>query len=351
MGLRVLAVIFILIHPSIGMAAEVKGLYEAEVAVKDQSGEEREAAVKTALNDVLSRLVRPDDSSVKSALRSLLARANHYVQQYRYRFESDESAAMDTPATLKLRVQFDEGALNDALQAKNVALWGKIRPDILVWLALEQVGQRQLVTREGLPEFYSMLQEAAHQKGLPILLPLMDLADQQNLSVNDVWMGFDERILSASARYDAAFVLTGRLEQKAENRWDAEWRLYRSNQSDHWNGQYGAPQEALLAGLAGAYRRLAARYIPRAGELTEIRLKVTGISGLSDFARVARYLESVPTIRTVQWLNVSPEEAVFRLSVQGDERLLEDSLALGRILRPAGMDAQAPGRLHYRVQP
>jgi hypothetical protein len=201
-----------------------------------------------------------------------------------------------------------------------------------------------------MPDIDRELRQAAERQGLPLALPLLDLTDQQSLSVEDLGSGADDRIRAASARYEAAGVLAGRLSRTPENGWNVVWRFYRPDAaSTNWQGRFNNLAEAMQAGFAGAYGKLAERYIPKTLSETHLELRVTGISSLADVSKVANYLGSLSLIETVEWLRIEPSQAVFRLFVRGDQTALEQAFALGKILRPAEGETQGFTGMNYQL--
>lgn len=119
---------------------------------------------------------------------------------------------------------------------------------MLVWLAEEQAGTRDYATT-GHPLIGSLRVSAP--PSTIVLSPLMDLADQQALSVEDLWLGVDEAVLSASARYAADTVVAGRIDAGGSEVF-TEWVIWQdgerkslSTQGD-WQGQ----ADSLLASIS-----------------------------------------------------------------------------------------------------
>ena len=52
---------------------------------------------------------------------------------------------------------------------------------------------------------------AADERGLPIAWPLLDLQDLNAVTCTDVWGGFEDEIVAASARYRSDAVLIGKV--------------------------------------------------------------------------------------------------------------------------------------------
>ncbi|HUL10748.1 MAG TPA: DUF2066 domain-containing protein [Methylococcaceae bacterium] len=343
---RSLLLLFLIGCPS-AQAAEIRTLYQAEVTATGNDETARDQDIRRALQLVLGRVISPA-ALASRASGAILEKAVNYVLSYEY--ASKPAAENASVKTEVMRVNFDQMRLTEALRQKGVNVWAEQRPTILVWLGVGDDQRQEWFMPEMMPEIDRELRQAAEQEGLPIALPLLDLTDQQSLSVEDLGSGADERIRAASARYEAAGVLAGRLSRSTENGWDVLWRFYRPDAAPaNWQGRFNSLAEAMQAGFAGAYGKLAEHYIPKTLSETRVELRVTGITSLADVSTVASYLSSLSLIRTVEWLRIEPTQAVFRLFVRGDRTALEQAFALGKTLRPVEGETQGFTGMNYQL--
>ena len=80
-----------------------------------------------------------------------------------------------------------------------------------------------------------------------------------------------------------------------------------------------------------------------------MRAGVSGITNVRDYARIAQYLSSLSTVTGVNLIEVSGDTVWYRLNLQGDVGVLQQAIAVGRVL-----DEERPGDegdtvLHYRL--
>ena len=229
-------------------ALTVSGLYEAEIPVTDQSVGSRKTAIRAALRIVLVKLTGDRNAPERAALDPVLAQAERYALQFRYR---DELSRPEQKA-MKLWVQFDENALNEIMRDYGIPLWGKERPSTLVWLASNGSAGRQLVNIEDSSDYLGMLEKRAQLRGISLLFPLFDLEDSSHLKASDIWGGFSEPVTSASERYHADTILTGSLEQVIPSVWEARWTVYIDGQATtNWVTQGDLPDVVLDEGIDG----------------------------------------------------------------------------------------------------
>jgi hypothetical protein len=317
--------------PAAGLAQ-----FESEVVVTDQSASVRSEALRTALGEVLVRITGQPGVTATEPARAMLASPEQLVQQYRYFTESGQE-----PPLLKLWVRFDGDAIRDQLQQQGVAYWGGERPDTLTWLAVEDHGNRYMVSADDGSEAHRDLEAAARARGVPLLFPLMDLEDQTQVHIADFWNGSFDPVIAASRRYHPPAILIGRIQHMASGVWAARWRLTIGGGTRSWSDSH--PQLAALAqqGINDVADTQAA--LLRANGTTAAGtavIEVSGISSLADYARARNYLSALSTVRDLQVDEVTPVQVEFRLHLNGNLQDLTRTVAIGSVLEPAadGMD-------------
>ena len=238
-------------------AVEVAGLYEIEIVANSESAEDRSQAVKQALYAVLERVLVSEDISKIPEVQQMLLGAGHYVKQSQYSLlPADEYA--ETGARL-FRVQFDEEQILEVLRKSQVGIWSEIRPETLLWLVVDEGGSRQFYNAEAMPDLENALALASKIKGVPIIYPLLDIEEQQKISVGDV-LGADSRnLLAVSARYEVASIMAGRVAKKGEC-WQGEWAFYFDGKIKQWSSSCQPLKPTVLAGVRGAFAVLANYY-------------------------------------------------------------------------------------------
>jgi hypothetical protein len=238
-------------------AFEVKGLFEIELVANSQSVEARDMAIKQALSAVLERVLVTEDISRIPVAQQMLNNAGSYVKQSQYSLlPADESAANDGRL---FRVQFDEDQVLEAISKSQVGVWSEIRPETLLWLIVDENGARQFYNADAMPEIDAALTLAAKLKGLPLIFPLLDIEEQQKISVTDV-LGADSRnLLAASTRYDAPAIMAGHLMKKGAC-WQADWAFHFDGKIKQWNSACEPLKTTLATGIKGAYKVLSDYY-------------------------------------------------------------------------------------------
>lgn len=322
-----------------GWAVEVADLYEAEVAVTGQGRTERHKAVRMALAEVLIKVSGNEQVALLPGIPELLGRSLQFLQQYRYRSEAARVDGSEASEPQKwLWMQFNQAGLDKALREISVPIWGRTRPSTLLWLAVEQGGKRSLQGGSDDSELLDSISSQAKRRGIPLVLPLLDLEDQQRVKATDVWINFQDNILNASARYPSEAILVGRLLDLGDGRWQGRWSLNLGGQLYNW-AHTGLLETALAYGIEGTASTLAARFVrvpdSKPGEL---RILVKDIRNLADFARSERYLRALNGVTKVHAGQIDGDRILFAIKTRGDRQALLEAVRLSS--RPILAQAQ-----------
>ncbi len=352
--LFLLTLIRVMVSPA--YAVDIKGVYEAEVPVFKQGKKERKQAMRSGLLEVLIKVSGSSEIPLTPGIPDVLDKAASYVQQYRYRsWPADRPVPQvaegeKTPKRV-LWVRYDKQAVNKILQNQGFPIWGRSRPSVLIWLAVEDGGERYLLGNDSNEELKSLMQLEAKKRGLPVLFPLLDLQDQVAIRVFDVWGDFQEEILQASGRYQTKAVLSGRLFRDDYEGWRAKWTLYEGDNRADWESA-GISQDYIFAdAIDGVASVLSAKYAQIVDESTRdaFFISVKDVNSLADHARIARYLASLASVEHTSAIEFDAANAVYRLDINGAEQGVVRTIELGNVLvavQQDGMsiDPQTPNR-------
>ena len=270
-------------------AGEVDNLYQAEVAADASTAQWQQ----DAFAQVLARVSGQQQLASQPVFAEELRRASGYIKQ----FEAVRSADGN-----RMKVLVDAVKINQLLQQHNVAVWGALRPDILIWLVEQQGAQRQFVRRPEHP-ITKALRKAFSQSALPLLLPLYDMDDILILNETDVWAGFWQPINQASARYNADVIVAATIEQMTLDN-NPQFRI--SWQHDD-NGKVvrdelvAANEDELMQAFAWKLaQQLAATYASvMAEQPQQFILQVNGLPDLASIVRVQQLLQQVVGVSAV----------------------------------------------------
>ncbi len=328
-------------------------LYTVRVAAESAAGD-LAPALASALRQVLVKVTGRRRLEESAGVVEALANPEGFVQQYF--FESDPDFG--------LTVKFDEGAVHDLVERLGLGRWSRVRPLVLVWLVVEDGQGRKAYVGGGTPAA-GALDAVAAERGVPFLLPLLDLEDRGALPVSALWGGFSESIRRASERYAPDAVLTGRAHRDEAGLWQVRWTLFADV-----GGAFGTLGESLEAALAEGVHRVADRFAERFARRGEsafaVPVAVHGVEALEDYARLVAYLSSIDVVERVRVDRVERSRVRLTLRVRGGLPVLAELVALGRTLEPlesgeeegpppgtaaaGGEEREQPAAVRYRLR-
>jgi hypothetical protein len=329
-----------------GHAARVDDLFQVEVAAAGRDAGSRDVALRQALGQVLVRVTGSAESLSEPSLKPLLKNPSRFAQQFRFRdIPAEMPGQMEQ---LRLWVQFDGVALAREVRNAGLPYWGSERPDVLLWLAIDDRGRRYLVSDNSGDSVTRTLSQAAHRRGLPLTLPLMDLEDQRAVQFTDVWGGFVGSLEAASQRYRPQVMLVGKLGHSGTSGgWRGSWSLLGASGQQNWTAHAASLQAAVDQGIDEASEWLANQYAVVATDQAVRSLLVEGVQDLGDYARVSKYLASLTPVEQVQVARVNGREVEFSLNLNSDERNLLQVITLGRVLQAI----EEPSAWRFRLNP
>jgi uncharacterized protein len=344
------ALVCLLVYSNSLFAQSVNNLYEVTVPVKDQSAASRGKSIKLAFSQVLVKVSGISDLMSRG---DLLKQAQRYVEQYRYGVVDDQDPIQSEPQKT-LWVKFEKTAVDSFLLESGASVWGDSRPVILSWMAIDQQGVRTLSDDIG---YWPMVTALGENRGLPLLLPLMDLDDQINIQFSDVWGDFAESIKHASTRYAPDGILVNRITQQENGIWMGRWTLYLGETAMSWQVSDATSLDELMAlGVGQAVDSVAKQYATSASMSasggSSPFLEVDNIYSLTDYSRVLGYfvgLTQVENIRPVEFLD---NRVTFVVTLVGDESSLIKSVEISDVLHylpGVGIEEGSQGRLNFSL--
>ncbi len=335
-------------------AVEVRNLYEAEIAVADRDRKIRTEVFGLALLRVAVKVSGSRGAAANPVIVEAVASPDRFVQQFRYRSIAPLAGEGESPDSqaFKLWVQFDAPAVDALIREAGMPVWGRVRPSVLVLVAIEFAGGRELLSSDDSQGWAEFVQRAAAGRAVPLVLPLMDLEDRSRLRASDVWAGFEDNVRQAARRYQSEGVLLGRAYERLPNYWEARWRLLLEDSRHEWVDQGEGLDVVLLAGVQEIADLLASRFGVFAGTAVAsgVEVNVTGILSLRDYARTLRYLDSLDEVNRVDVTHVKSGSVSFRVDARGGRETVRQVVALGRTLVEDGQGDSNTG-LTYRLLP
>lgn len=321
-------------------AGQVSNLYQADVAAEGDWQQE-------ALKQVLVRVSGKADTATAAELATELKQASAYIKQFEAVRHADGN---------RMRVLLDAAKVNQLLQQNNIAVWGALRPDILVWLVQQDDGNRTFVRRSEQP-LNASLQQSFSRAGLPLLLPLYDMDDLLTLSETDVWAGFWQQINQSSVRYRPDVIVVAavdRIEQADGPALRLNWQ--RQDNGRTFRDEITAEDEASLMQrfAASLSAQLAQQYasMMSAQADADYVLEVQRLDDLTALVQAQKLLQQVVGVSEVTIVRYDSDRAYYKLSSSISADGLMNALRFNPRLRLISNDsAEQPLSLDTTEQP
>lgn len=302
----------------------VTDLYQATV----DADHGQAAAFQDAMRHVIVRVTGERDGDSAPELADLITNAQRYVQTYR-----------NVPGG-KVAIGFDGKKVVSIIAGAGRPVWGRERPATLIWLAVDDSGnRRRLVGAGDEGDLKAQIDAAAEDRGLPLVWPKLDATDVGQISANDVWSGSTQKLLDAAARYRADAVLIGRMSSGY-----GEWTLAAVGDVKQLRGGITDGVHALADRLSEV---LAASSSESALAAT---LDVSGVNSLAAYADLITTLEASSLIRSVAVSELAGDRVVLAVNVRGTTDRLRRALASQRKFEPLG-DSTDSTKLFFRYRP
>jgi len=325
-------------------AATAEWLYDVDVPVADQSVDVRAAASKQALRIVLMRVSGLRELPMNAAVTSALQSAQRYFVEYRYREDADGAAGASPGTKLQLlSLRFAEGAVQRLIADAGLPLWSSNRPTTVVWIVVADGGTRTVLGASDKNPLLNSLRARASERGLPLVVPLMDLDEQLEVTDAVVLSGAPRVIEAASQRYAADQILVGRISRSSSGTWVADWQLWSTDVDKQRFNIESPTAEAAGASIADRLADdLVARYVVYGGASQQLQLRVDGIGSVMQYGALLKYLGALEFVDSVQVEEVRPGVVLLALGTRTPWDRFRDLLALdGTMVPPDAIEAGA----------
>lgn len=338
-------------------AARTVDVYaDSAILSQNASDQDQNKAVREALERVLIRATGEGDIAEQPRTEPLLRNASDYLSTFRFQASDTllTNVLGESVATKRMVMQFDQQAIEQWLVNQRLPVWGTRRPEVLLWLADRLQGRDRILTDGDNHALAVALSDRLDERGLPVLLPIMDLTDTLNVSFTDVYGLFTGDIESASDRYPSDAIAVGRLAQQAGG-YQADV-VFLMRDSRERLQVVGDTEAELMRNLADELSdRIADQYavLRDPAMVGQLALRVNNVPELATLAAVERYLESLNVITQVTLRQVESDSVQFDLEISGDRNQLRDVLSLDRRILPVEevtLETQLDNELVYRWQ-
>lgn len=335
-------------------ASVMHDLYEARVAISDQTRKSQEAAVRQGFKQVLVKVSGTPALLASEQISRDSKRAKDYIRTYRFEVTADQ---------LYFLVSFDAQRIEKMIRDAGFPVWDKRRPDTILWFALKDPvsGNRQFVTETDYPQLLIQSDKTANERGIKVVFPLLDLDDLQKVSSYDVWGGFAQQLGEASERYGVKNILSARFypsvttqDQKnlsSNGQWTADWTLWEAGRLFSGQVQQASVELTAAAVIGALADNLAARYAIDISKLDpsalNTQIKITNVNSLQQYADILNFFNGLSLVDKVSLIKQQGQVATFELDLLSGIDDFVNALALDNRLKPINEFEQNRQNLEY----
>jgi len=307
-------------------AVRVATLYEASVAVPDQTPGNRSAALREILQQVVIKV--SGQGVLPEGLLQATVRIQDLVEQFGYETRQEEQHRQ-----VYLWAKLNTTGVKQLIRQVGLPVWPEERPSTLMWLAVDDENGQQVIAEDSTHPVLAGINEAAGKRGLPVVFPLMDLSESRLVDYGKL-ASLDPLVLAPiSEKYASQFGLMGHIQQMDKNNWRARWRVAGQDEEI-----LVTPAGPLSDVLAAAIDPLASRIARQFSSFSHrdspqyIDVTIDDIRGAADYAKGMKYLESLSPVTQVDVTGVNGQKVNFRLHTRADIASVLQVISLGRVL-------------------
>ncbi|MCG9746355.1 MULTISPECIES: DUF2066 domain-containing protein [Shewanella] len=322
-------------------AVEVTELDRSAIKIADRSQQVKNQALRQAMEEVVLKNTGDRMALSEPLVAQAIAQPTAYIRQFGYLEQGGEQY---------LQASFDHSKIISLLREAKLPVWGKQRPLTLLWLAQENEGKRELLNDASMLESRSQIANLSQTRGVPMLLPMMDLDDAMAISVTDVRGMFADTVAKASQRYGSDYFAMVSLDTLPDELVNIQLALYPTssdqplfNPLSTLSTQVKGMDVAVSEIFGAISQYYVARYaIADSGEANSTRLTFVEITDRQQLLDIEKYLHQLSAVKSVSLTKVQGISAEFSLELFGSEEDLYRLISLEpkiRSMEPANGSA------------
>lgn len=333
-------------------AERVMNLYTLTSLVQDTSDEQRAKLANQLLWQLLVRVSGTAQVLEKMPPKNFSEDPEAYLEHPNFRLWSDLSSAQslinqysytatsqlltlargEQVTAQQLELTFDEAGVKRLLRRLQAPVWDANRPKVLFWVALESRNGRTLITPVSNEPLSKVLAGQSEERGIPYLLPDFTDNPASDTLFSDIWSGFTQQIINASAPYQPDAIAVGKIKASGSS-WHVEWHLYTGMSSILHSSSVNTLREALQAGVYFTAEQLSNRYASQVGEgAGTYKIMVANVRQAKDYAAINNYLTGLSLTSKVRVVQSADQHILYELTLRGGLDQLKANLALnGRL--------------------
>ena len=316
-------------YAAIAQAERFGDFYNSTIPVESQTRLDIENASRHALGSVLLRLTGlaklPDSTEIRQSLEN----SQSFVLQ-----SLVSSTEIDSEGVRKtlLTIYFDPPLIQQLIRSLNLPLWPANRPSVLMLAAVEDGNQRFVLADLGNDKVTRRVKSRADERGLPLMLPLMDVVDLRRVSVTSIEGGFLQELRIAAQRYPTQATAIVLVKPHVFGKYRTQTLLWNNDEEYSWVHDSDDITSAAVDMVDKIVDLFVSKYAVPSASSTDISLTIMGVHTLESYRHVYDYLAQWEFIESIFIEKVEGDSFTVRLTTSSSlEQLTAHFLTDGRI--------------------
>ena len=306
------------------MAARVAGLYEAAVPIAAQDAGLRAAAVRQALRAVVTKV--SGQSALPAYFNNEQLNAEYLVEQFGYETQDEADGRR-----LYLRVRLNQQRVDQLIRDHGMRVWPEERPLTLLWLAVADADGRRVLGEDSPHAALALARAEAARRGLPLVLPLMDLTESALVPFAVIAEGRAEAIARASEKYAGQHIFIGVIRQQGEQ-WQGRWHVL-GQPEPPLIAPPGSLEHVVASGIYPLVTRVGRQFSGIYSDSPQYHeMVIDDINAAADYARSLQYLRSLSPGEHVDVVGIDQDGIHFRLHTRADIASVLHVIGIDRVL-------------------
>ncbi len=343
---RLLCVFILLFIPITSVwAVKMSSLYQAEVPMASQTEELKEQAIQDGFLQVLIKVSGDAGVGDNPVIKAGLQKASYYVQEYSY------SQPTTSSSEYILQIRYEPEDVLRLLRKAEIPYWRENRPLILVWLANQNQDETEIIGNETPGNILDLMKQQGKKYGLPLIFPVMDFTDLNQVTDNDVTEMNLPALNKAAKRYSPDALLLGHM-QATKDGIQSQWKLILGKNEWTWKIS-DATTDTVISGIIDQISQLLAKHyeVKTTSVATTLWLKliISDVTQGTDLTSLMQYLQQLTPVQQVRLMQINGDTVEIAVLVQGSLEGFEQSAVIGQhlVLKTKDANTDVTNQLYY----
>jgi hypothetical protein len=321
--------IVILALPLSLYSTEKLEVFTAKVPVSAGQTGKNTVAIQDAFIQMLQRATGESDLNKNPELSAARKNVNDYVVQYGY---DREQQGMNF-----LQVQFDPASVKRLLSEAHIPFWGSHRPVVLCWVVVADGDQTRILSANDQEGMAEQLMTQAARVGLPVILPVMDLKDAEQITSRNIQLNQYDKIKQASLRYHPDAILIAQVNQSDSNDWNSIWHFHFADDYQTWVEKNQSARQMTSAVIDHMLQLLKTNLSSTGVGPLQLTVQLDKVGSVVQLNEAMNYLSHLESVMSVTLIQLQEDSVQLSLQLNGSEQLLMNSLSQGHKMTLLGV--------------